>query len=66
MQQYVTNNTGGTGNILSHGQNGGNQKEKRTQTDIFYELDCVLSPNSQFEVLTPSTLECDYIWRQGL
>lgn len=46
MQQYITNNTGGIGNILSHGQNGGNQKEKRTQTDIFYELDCVLPPNS--------------------
>lgn len=23
-------------------------------------------PNSYFEMLTPSTLECDCIWRQGL
>ena len=30
-----------------------------------YELNCV-PPNSYVESVTPSTPECDYMWRQGL
>ena len=33
---------------------------------IFYGLNCVFPSNSYVEVLTPSTSECDLIWRYSL